>query len=316
MTQIMERTNELLFQMILYISVIWILSNCQQLYESECNSQHDSFYRVCKVNALETTIQRSEKQNKELLLRLSDREQKNLKSIAAYRDILKLYGSQIVPNGMYVVGFFLYNIIVLLITHCLKCIWYHLLGIFLNNKNWDSQKDFLLHLSMIKEKRCSIHCVILFPQWKIIKLQIHWNYYTMYNWFTFDLLLFCHFIIHCQTSIAEICLQHTELVIGSSTDCHRYYNCSEQSRFVHKKWPTPYLHECVYPFMFSEETLKCENYSEVFCGKRFEATWECKLFMNPCHFSWKINYSPKIITLILIYLTFLFYILNKFLVYI
>lgn len=199
----MERTNELLFQMILYISVIWILSNCQQLYESECNSQHDSFYRVCKVNALETTIQRSEKQNKELLLRLSDREQKNLKSIAAYRDILKLYGSQIVPNGMYVVGFFLYNIIVLLITHCLKCIWYHLLGIFLNNKNWDSQKDFLLHLSMIKEKRCSIHCVILFPQWKIIKLQIHWNYYTMYNWFTFDLLLFCHFIIHCQTPVLQ-----------------------------------------------------------------------------------------------------------------
>lgn len=181
MTQIMERTNELLFQMILYISVIWILSNCQQLYESECNSQHDSFYRVCKVNALETTIQRSEKQNKELLLRLSDREQKNLKSIAAYRDILKLYGSQIVPN---------------------------------------------------------------------------------------------------DTSIAEICLQHTELVIGSSTDCHRYYNCSEQSSFVHKKWPTPYLHECVYPFMFSEETLKCENYSEVFCGKRFEATWECRYFFH------------------------------------
>lgn len=136
--------------MILYISVFWILSNCQQLYESECNSQHDSFYRLCKVNALETTMQRSEKQNKELLLRLSDSEQKNLKNTAAYRDILKLYGSQIVPNGIY--SFFKYNIIVLLITHCLKCkcIWYHLLGIFLNNKNWDSQKDFLLHLSMIK----------------------------------------------------------------------------------------------------------------------------------------------------------------------
>lgn len=125
----MERTNELLFQMILYISVIWILSNCQQLYESECNSQHDSFYRVCKVNALETTIQRSEKQNKELLLRLSDREQKNLKSIAAYRDILKLYGSQIVPNSMYVVGFFFKQ------YHCFA--YHSLLEMYLVPPSWN-----------------------------------------------------------------------------------------------------------------------------------------------------------------------------------
>lgn len=220
MTQIMERTNELLFQMILYISVIWILSNCQQLYESECNSQHDSFYRVCKVNALETTIQRSEKQNKELLLRLSDREQKNLKSIAAYRDILKLYGSQIVPNGMYVVGFFfLYNIIVLLITHCLKCIWYHLLGIFLNNKNWDSQKDFLLHLSMIKEKQFIVWFCFLSER------SLNCKSTEIIIQCTIDLLLICCYSV---ISLYTVRHQYCGNLFTTHWACHRkFYGLSQ-----------------------------------------------------------------------------------------
>lgn len=41
-------------------------------------------------------------------------------------------------------------------------------------------------------------------------------------------------------------------------------------------WKTPYLHECPYPFLFSEETLQCENYTEVVCGTRYEPKWECK----------------------------------------
>lgn len=28
--------------------------------------------------------------------------------------------------------------------------------------------------------------------------------------------------------------------------------------------------------MFSEETLQCENYTEVVCGTRYEPKWECK----------------------------------------
>lgn len=41
-------------------------------------------------------------------------------------------------------------------------------------------------------------------------------------------------------------------------------------------WKTPYLHECPYPFLFSEETLQCENYTEAVCGTRYEPKWECK----------------------------------------
>lgn len=41
-------------------------------------------------------------------------------------------------------------------------------------------------------------------------------------------------------------------------------------------WRSKYKHECHYPYLFSEETLQCENYTDVKCGKRYEPTWECK----------------------------------------
>lgn len=86
------------------------------------------------------------------------------------------------------------------------------------------------------------------------------------------------FFLNIDTNIAEICFQHPDFVTGSPTDCHRFYNCSEESSFFHQmsSWPTPFLHKCPYPFLFSEESLQCENYTDVVCGTRFEATWECK----------------------------------------
>lgn len=92
----------LLFQMILCFSVLWTISNGQQLYESGCYSERDSFYRGCKEKDLETNIQRLEEQNKELLLGLRDTELRNVKYAVVYNDILKLYGSKFVPNGNFV----------------------------------------------------------------------------------------------------------------------------------------------------------------------------------------------------------------------
>lgn len=95
------------------------------------------------------------------------------------------------------------------------------------------------------------------------------------------------FFSNIDTNIAEICFRHPDFVTGSATDCHRFYNCSEKSSFFREmtSWPTPYLHECPYPFLFSEESLQCENYTDVVCGARFEATWECKLSKTLFHTS-------------------------------
>lgn len=107
----------LLFHMVFCCSVLWALSKSQQLYESGCYSEQDSFYRGCKENALETNIQRLEEQNKQLGLGLRDIEQRNIKYAAVYNDILKLYGSKIVPNGNYVIILYiLHNINVICFT--------------------------------------------------------------------------------------------------------------------------------------------------------------------------------------------------------
>lgn len=86
------------------------ISNGQQLYESGCDSEQDSFYRGCKEKDLKTNIQRLEEQNKELLLGLRDIELRNVKYAVVYNDILKLYGSKIVPNGNYVFFYISYTI--------------------------------------------------------------------------------------------------------------------------------------------------------------------------------------------------------------
>lgn len=54
----------LLFHMIFCFSLLWTPSRSQHLYQSGCDSEHDSFYRSCKEKALETNIQRLEEQNK------------------------------------------------------------------------------------------------------------------------------------------------------------------------------------------------------------------------------------------------------------
>lgn len=97
--------HRLLLQMIFCFSVLWTISSGQQLYESGCDSEQDSFYRGRKERDSKTNIQRLQEQNKELLLGLRDIELKNFKYAVVYNDILKLYGSEIVQM---VIMFFFY----------------------------------------------------------------------------------------------------------------------------------------------------------------------------------------------------------------
>ena len=46
-------------------------------------------------------------------------------------------------------------------------------------------------------------------------------------------------------------------------------------------WPK-YKHECHYPFVFSTQTLQCENYTDVDCGSRFLPIWACKYSHKHC----------------------------------
>lgn len=95
-------------------------------------------------------------------------------------------------------------------------------------------------------------------------------------------------MLHSQdTTIDDICARHPSLIIMSKTECHRYYNCSGEdtdlSRWIdYALWPSKFKHECHYPLMFSEETMQCENYTEVNCSKRYEPTWECRYFRLTC----------------------------------
>ncbi|XP_078309353.1 uncharacterized protein LOC144617818 [Crassostrea virginica] len=85
-------------------------------------------------------------------------------------------------------------------------------------------------------------------------------------------------------TIDEICASQPNLIIKSQIECHRYYNCSSanssQNNWQWNQelpfWLSKYKYECRYPYLFSEETLRCENYTIVKCGSRYEAKWECE----------------------------------------
>ncbi|XP_062600106.1 chitin-binding domain protein cbd-1-like [Saccostrea cucullata] len=92
-----------------------------------------------------------------------------------------------------------------------------------------------------------------------------------------------------DNTIDDICRRHPRLVIESSTDCHKYYNCSEVDPELgggigqmFNSWTARNLHECHYPFLFSNETLRCENYTDVVCGTRYEPKWACNYYRLKC----------------------------------
>lgn len=76
-----------------------------------------------------------------------------------------------------------------------------------------------------------------------------------------------HFITSCisESDVVEICKIHPTMIFHHPIYCQLYY-CKTR---VH-------LTECSYPYLFSKETLRCENYTNVKCGNRFEIKWPCK----------------------------------------
>lgn len=70
-----------------------------------------------------------------------------------------------------------------------------------------------------------------------------------------------------------------ESVFPHPDGCALFYNCS--LRFQHRPrrhFASPLEDECPYPQLFSNETLKCENFLNVTCGTRKEPKAPCKYF--------------------------------------
>ncbi|XP_062591210.1 uncharacterized protein LOC134252717 [Saccostrea cucullata] len=92
-------------------------------------------------------------------------------------------------------------------------------------------------------------------------------------------------------TISDWCKRHPSLIIADADNCHQYYNCSGEDYYLssfagtYGVWPARNKHECHYPELFSEETLKCENYTKVNCGKRYEPVWGCRYVRLQCKFS-------------------------------
>lgn len=105
---------------------------------------------------------------------------------------------------------------------------------------------------------------------------------TYYQAF-FDMQRFCFQTVISDETIDSICVKQPKALFGSISDCHQYYNCSGTDSQLsvppgpsYNYWTIQHKHECHYPFMFSEDTLQCENYTEVSCGRRYKPTWECE----------------------------------------
>lgn len=106
-----------------------------------------------------------------------------------------------------------------------------------------------------------------------------------------------------DSNVVEICKIHPTLILTNPYKCQQYYNCSMledsvlTSKFCFPRW---HLTECIYPDLFSAETLKCENFTTVTCGSRQEHKWLCdytrsRVTCGPHRGPTCADYNPKCI---------------------
>lgn len=84
--------------------------------------------------------------------------------------------------------------------------------------------------------------------------------------------------IFLESDVVEICKLYPSLVFPHPHECQMYYNCSmiEDKDLSIECHHVMHLTECIYPDLFSEETLQCENFTNVKCGEREEIKYLCK----------------------------------------
>ncbi|XP_062614315.1 uncharacterized protein LOC134276051 isoform X2 [Saccostrea cucullata] len=87
----------------------------------------------------------------------------------------------------------------------------------------------------------------------------------------------------CQKSnqqiLFEICRAHPNIVRPNPYDCAQFIDCSK-SRPGHVI--EEYIKECPYPYLFSTDTLECQEYNKVTCSIRKEPRAPCEYQQNLC----------------------------------
>lgn len=77
-----------------------------------------------------------------------------------------------------------------------------------------------------------------------------------------SILLFLFLLVDAP----DYCSVHPEAVLPDLEDCAKFFNCSEPG--IYK--------ECKYPKLFSLQSLSCQNFTEVNCGRRKEPQAPCE----------------------------------------
>lgn len=75
--------------------------------------------------------------------------------------------------------------------------------------------------------------------------------------------------------VDKFCQANPLALVKDLENCAHYINCSHKNSKLRN-----FIQECVYPDLFSDVTLKCENFQAVVCKLRPEPVAPCKLLFN------------------------------------
>ncbi|XP_067685013.1 uncharacterized protein [Haliotis asinina] len=89
-------------------------------------------------------------------------------------------------------------------------------------------------------------------------------------------------VITPTSDMNPICSTTTETLIPHPTDCAQYYNCSAPAKTFYSYLREKNLQECPYPQLYNTDTRRCEHYSMVKCGNKFEPLGVCE-YKNICY---------------------------------
>ncbi|KAK3095139.1 hypothetical protein FSP39_010723 [Pinctada imbricata] len=80
--------------------------------------------------------------------------------------------------------------------------------------------------------------------------------------------------------VGTYCQQYPDAKLLNEDHCAQYYDCSGENALPGSS--TPYVSECPYPQLFNADTLKCDEFSKVDCGKRAEPLSPCDYLRHQC----------------------------------
>jgi len=79
-----------------------------------------------------------------------------------------------------------------------------------------------------------------------------------------------HVINVFSVDTTDFCNKNPKAIAANPLNCAQYIDCSRTGPFG-----VPHVFECPYPDLFNNNTLSCDNFENVNCGRRMEP-------MDPC----------------------------------